>query len=86
MPSSRELDEARQRLVQAERNAEKMALQLAQDGGDSNVVRFLRNLGEAYDREQQGWPMPESVFLCSRALTLYDQYKDARAKLARTKG
>ena len=86
MPPSRELDEARQRLVQAERNAEKMALQLAQDGGDSTVVSFLRNLGEAYDREQQRLPIPESVFRCSRALALYDQYRDARAKLARTKG
>ena len=86
MPPSRELDEARQRLVQVERDAESMALQLAHNGGDSAVVGFLRNLGEAYDREKQGWPMPESVFRCSRALTLYDQYKDARANLARTKG
>ena len=85
MPPSKELEEARQRLVQAERNAKKVALQLAQNSGDSTVVSFLMNLGDAYDREQQGWPIPESVFRCSQALTLYDQYKDARAKLARTK-
>ena len=86
MPPSIELDEARQRLVQAEQDAEELALQLARNGGDSAVVGFLKNLAEAYDREKQGWPMPESVFRCSRALTLYDQYKDARAVLARTKG
>ena len=85
MPPSMELDAARQRLVQVEQDAEDLARQLAQNGEDSAVVGFLRNLGEAYDREKQGWPMPESVFRCSRALTLYDQYKDARAELARTR-
>ena len=86
MPPSRELDEARQHMVQVERDAEKLALEVAQNGGDPAAVSFLRNLDEAYDREKQGWPMPESVFRCSRALTLYDQYKDARVNLARTEG
>ena len=86
MPPSRELDEARQQLVQVERDAEKLALEVAQNGGEAAVVDFLRNLGEAYDREKQGWPLTESVFRCSRALTLYDQYKDARVKLARSEG
>ena len=86
MPPGRELDEARQHLVQEERDTEKLALVVAQNGGDPAAVTFLRNLGEAYDRGKQGWPMPESVFRCSRALTLYDQYKDARVKLAKCEG
>ena len=86
MPPSRELDEARRNLVQVERDAEKLALHLVQNGEDNTVVCFLRNLEEAYDRAKQGWPMPDSVFQCSRALTLYDQYKDARVKIAKTEG
>ena len=83
MPPSKELDEARQQLAQAERGARELARELKQNGGDQAAVHFLMDLGEAYDGEKRGWPMHESVLRCSRALTLYDQYKDARTTLAK---
>ena len=81
MAPTKEMETARQQLVQVEAAANDLALELASSVHPA-VVDFLKNFGEAYNREKGGWPFHEAVIRCSQALTLYDQYKDARVQLA----
>ena len=74
--------EARRALVEVERKAEALAQEVEANDGHPTIVAFLRNFEVARLAEVRWDYLPDQTMISSRALTLYDQYKDAHRKLA----
>lgn len=79
MPPSDEQEAARQKYVEAIQEANNFALYLAKHGGNDELIRFLKNMEDFYNKNP-GWT-PDVVLRNDTALTIYDKFKDARHDL-----
>ena len=79
MPPSDEQEAARQKYVEAIREASNFALYLANHDGNDELIHFLKNMEDFYNKNP-GWT-PDVVLRNDTALTIYDKFKDARHDL-----